>query len=458
VDQAIREFKNQNPTTETHINVGITGKSLIPSSPVSTTKAYSPMSYAYYTQSPGQVYAQELEEGLLTYEDATQLCQDKYERARDKEPAKLLVTTPLTAEQLRQARERFPKPAKELMSSSSLLPLVHGVPDDDGRATPSHQNDTQEINTKLWGTGESCKDPGQWALPVPPCLVAVTAATEEHNGAMSGVVGGTVPEGGDLLTTVTQTMTSTAPSHPEVSQSPSEVEEDMEQQLLYLDEHPFIRTTHDSDNPNETPYSVMTTGFPLYKKSYMHFSTRNKEEPLIGFKHNRGIDYIHYPITQPYSWAAQAHYVQTIMGPNPIVVALRNNMDKVSSKLLYASPIFQYNSKPIYKAKELELLDERAEEADKVNRMIEQVGDVSLAAEVHCYQAVTAEIDRISDILKDHKKIWGNLATAKVGSIRQLKMADALAWIKDQDDGLIDDTLRMMREFPDYTKCHGCRS
>jgi len=52
----------------------------------------------------------------------------------------------------------------------------------------------------------------------------------------------------------------------------------------------------DSSNPDETPYLVTTIGIPLYKKSYVCFSHRTEDAP-IGFKHNWGADFIHYPIT-----------------------------------------------------------------------------------------------------------------------------------------------------------------
>ena len=61
-------------------------------------------------------------------------------------------------------------------------------------------------------------------------------------------------------------------------------------------------------------------------------------------------------------------------------------------------------------------------------------------------------------VLQENKKVWGELAAAKLGSIHQLKMADTLAWIKDQDDELLDDALRAMREFLGREKRCGCHS
>ncbi len=52
----------------------------------------------------------------------------------------------------------------------------------------------------------------------------------------------------------------------------------------------------------------------------------------IGFKPNRGVHYIDYPIHLPSkSTTQQAHYTQAIMSPNPLVVALRKDSDKVFS-------------------------------------------------------------------------------------------------------------------------------
>ncbi len=44
------------------------------------------------------------------------------------------------------------------------------------------------------------------------------------------------------------------------------------------------------------------------------------------------------------------------MVPNPLVVALHDDMDKVYSKLLYTAPIYQYDGKPVYTMAELDYL------------------------------------------------------------------------------------------------------
>jgi len=121
---------------------------------------------------------------------------------------------------------------------------------------------------------------------------------------------------------------------------------------LYPAEHLFIRTLKDSDDPDETPYTATTTGFPLYKGSYRF----KHDEVLLGFKPNLGDNFISFPIKGPDGDIKQAEYMQVILHPNPIVVRLRDDSDKVYTKPLYTAPIFHYNGKPVYQAQQLEAL------------------------------------------------------------------------------------------------------
>jgi len=84
----------------------------------------------------------------------------------------------------------------------------------------------------------------------------------------------------------------------------------------------------------------------------------------------------------PYGKTAQAQYVQVIMGPNPIMIGIRNDTNKVYSKPLYAHPLYRFDSKPVYNTSELGMLLADAEESNKTDQMIERVGDISLTAEV----------------------------------------------------------------------------
>jgi len=53
--------------------------------------------------------------------------------------------------------------------------------------------------------------------------------------------------------------------------------------------------------------------------------------------------------------------MQTIMGPNPLIIGLQDDTDKVYSKLLYATPIYTFDGKPVYTIKDLEDLKMDAE-------------------------------------------------------------------------------------------------
>jgi len=193
----------------------------------------------------------------------------------------------------------------------------------------------------------------------------------------------------------------------------------------------------DSDDPEETPYAATTMGFPLYKGSYR---THTNMVPA-GFQRNDGDHFIPFPIKEPHGDTRQAEYVQTILHPNPIVVGLRDNSDKVYSKPLYASPIYHYDRKPVYTTQELEVFKMDAEGKEQTDRMIHRLHDPSLMVEIHCFCMVLQELDRVEEAMVDSEDQWGELATMKLKMIRRLEMADALQRVQENDEGLIDDAL-----------------
>jgi len=213
----------------------------------------------------------------------------------------------------------------------------------------------------------------------------------------------------------------------------------------YPDEHPFIKNSRDSDDPNETPYALTTSGYPLYKRSYMSAALQQRDP--IGFHANRGDRYIDYPIRLPgESTTQQATYTQAIMAPNPLVIALRHDSDKVFSKPLYASPIYRYDGKPTYATADLDYLKADAEGREFTDRLIDREGDLSLKAEVHRFRMVTAELERMETVLVENEEAWGQLAAAKLGTIRRLEMADAKARIDANNQGFVDNALRTNEE------------
>jgi|SRR6266702_3641685 len=181
-------------------------------------------------------------------------------------------------------------------------------------------------------------------------------------------------------------------------------------------------------------------GFPLYKGSYVMCKLDNGAP--LGFKRNEGINYINFPIQQPReAQMQQAQYTQAIMAPNPLVMALRDDTDKVYSKPLYAAPIYKYNGKPVYTTAELDYLKADTQGWEFTNRMIERVGDLSLQAEVHCFWVITAELEHMEKVLMENEDAWGQLASAKLGTIQRLEMADTVVRINERNDRFVDDVL-----------------
>ncbi len=84
VDEAIREFENQNPTSSTHINQGYSSKSLSSPSPHIPTSLTDKLSSSmtdvnvYYLGSPKWIFRAKLDSGLITKQEARELCAKKY--------------------------------------------------------------------------------------------------------------------------------------------------------------------------------------------------------------------------------------------------------------------------------------------------------------------------------------------------------------------------------------------
>jgi len=210
-------------------------------------------------------------------------------------------------------------------------------------ATPTHQADTEVLDNELWEA--------EGVLRVPPHVGGITAANAEEDQSTM--------EGGAVCTSHVQEKhregSSRSPAPPSTPATRGPWSRTTSVRDWYPDEHPFIKNTRDSDDPNETPYSLTTSGYPLYKKAYMSAAVQGRDP--IGFNCNQGTQYIDYPICLPSEpTVQQAHYTQAIMAPNLLVIALRKDLDKVFSKPLYTSPIYAFDSKPTYATGELDYL------------------------------------------------------------------------------------------------------
>jgi len=356
--EAIREFKNSMTTSNEHIRRGVAGE--CPITPLTATTRSHPMSDAtnnYYLGSPERIFGAELDSQLITYDKAQELCAKKYIQPHIKDENELAA--PLMEEELARVREVFPDLQMIPLHLHPLSPVLREMSDPSGMgATPTHQADTQALDHELWEA--------EGVLRIPPRVEGTATANAEE--------GQLTVEGGAVCASRIQekrhegSLGSTAPPSTPATGGPWSRTTSVRD--WYPDEHPFIKNYRDSDDPEETPYTLTTSGYPLYKRAYMPAALQ-KGDP-IGFKPNQGVHYIDYPIRLPHeSTTQQAHYMQAIMAPNPLVIALRNDSDKVFSKPLYTSAVYAFDGKPTYTTGELDYLKADAKGREYTDRLID---------------------------------------------------------------------------------------
>jgi len=434
--EAIREFENSRTAPRKHIRMGILGEyPITPLTTLPTTSHISSMSNDtnnYYLRSPECIFGAKLDTQLITYNEARELCAKKYIRPHIKDKNELAA--PLTEEELARVREVFPDLQTTPVQPRPLSPLLREMSDPSGLgATLTHEADTQALDHELWEA--------EGVLRIPPRVGGVTAAIAEEDKYT--VEGGAVRASRVQEKRREGSPGSTAPPSTLATRGPWSHTTSLKD--WYPDEHPFIKNYRDSDDPDETPYALTTTRYPLYKKLYMP-AAMQRQDP-IGFNLNRGTHYIDYPIRLPHeSTTQQAHYTQAIMAPNPLVIALRNDSDKVFSKPLYASLVYAFDGKPTYATGELDYLKADAQGREFMDRMIDREGDPSLKAEVHRFRMLMSELERMETVLVENEEQWGQLASAKLGSMRRLEMADAIKRINANNQGFVDDALRVNKE------------
>ncbi len=145
--------------------------------------------------------------------------------------------------------------------------------------------------------------------------------------------------------------------------------------------------------------------------------------------------------------------MQVILHPNPIIIGLRDDSNKVYTWPLYAVPIFHYDGKPVYRAEQLEKLKLGAEGQEHTDQMIHRLNDPSLTAEVHRFCVMAQELERMEEAIAEGEDRWGELVGMHCKTIRRLEMADALLRIQDQDEGLMDNVLQSVGEDEQRGRC-----
>ncbi|KAH9160292.1 hypothetical protein EDB89DRAFT_2082058 [Lactarius sanguifluus] len=249
----------------------------------------------------------------------------------------------------------------------------------------------------------------------------------------------------------------------------------------YPAEHPFIITATDSDNPWETPYTCDTTGQPLYRGDVLI-----DRQPLIptailqrrlgsshiapaGYIHNRGDKFVHFPITdaqgvemstsdtREYEYSSeisevvlvldsysrrqvlgvttQAPYIQVVMNPDPIVLALAVDSDKTYSKPLYAEPHVRERGKPQYTPAEMHALSGGHSNQHRTDLAVNMLKDTSLKAELHRYRNYRTEAERLEQRLHALSEALGAAQSELARSKFRLEMADIYNRVGEVQEG-----------------------
>jgi hypothetical protein len=217
---------------------------------------------------------------------------------------------------------------------------------------------------------------------------------------------------------------------------------------LFPAEHPFIRL-EPATRPDDTPHLCTTDGAPLYKgnvgnallHAYAHPAAPRRrvrpDQPLPGFVHNRGDQYVPF-VTTHNNIRHQVDFVQTIFTTNPLVLGICTNTDFVFTKPLHATPKYVFGTRPIYIMEDLEVLDEGHVRRAMIDREIAELHDVTVRAEVVCYCSLAADLVYLEGRLMELERQWGEMSSKKLGCICRLEMANILARLEVQHGSILD--------------------
>jgi len=177
-----------------------------------------------------------------------------------------VLATPLTKQELARVQEQFPELAMVPLPPHALSPMVWQVSDPDGMgATPTHQAKTQAINTDIWESKGGSGEKGM--LPVPFWDPSCKAKGPKEG--MLRVEGQAVCKSCCEVKHAIHSAGSTALPSIAASKGLWNTTPEIMEAELYPAKHPFVRTKKETNNPRETPFTITTDGYPLYKGSYI---------------------------------------------------------------------------------------------------------------------------------------------------------------------------------------------
>ncbi len=414
-EEAIREFeKSTNSAVHPRKRSRQKPRNDIPHS--STKSSFTPNSSPlhmsnYYNGSPTRIFTAELEEGLITSEQARAIC------------AARAAAGPITEDERVTLVGRFPDPTEDAVPPRALSPAMYNLQDPDTRVLYTERPISGAEVNRLLDTLPSRQDASP-TLPVPPRLQVANDAEDTQDVeimeeravyASSGrMTGETASEGttqaGDL----------------------GLADEDDEHRDYYPAEHTHISY---GQIANDTPHAQTTEGNNMYRATVQVGRTHG--DPVNwrlnvppGFHLNMGPRYIPCPI-RIRGVTRQAKYIQVIMGPNPMVLGVVDESDLVYPRPLYTTPFLTFARRPIYPQEDLDVLTAEHTDHATVDRCTRDLGDELVIAEIHRFRVLTQEGDRIEAQIIELERAFGEVQALKLGSIQRMEMADVMARLEE---------------------------
>jgi hypothetical protein len=342
--------------------------------------------------------------------------------------------TPITRDELDDVMQRFPTLAAGALGSPEPKDSgYHLLSQTTGEACNDVPLTKAKVNRLLNALPQHAAGPSPGPLPTRPHfgtaeVVAGGRPVVEESAARAhpGSTGDTQEEGGRVATVIGD---------------PSEED-------LFPAEHPFIRL-EPATQPDDTPHLCATDGTPLYKgnisnallHAYAHPAAPRRrtrpDQPLPGFVHNRGDQYVPF-VTTHNNVRRQVDFVQTILTADPLVISICTDTDLIFAKPLHATPEYVFGTRPIYIMEDLEVLDEGHVRRAMIDREIAELHDVTVCAEVVRYRSLAADLVYLEGRLMELERQWSEMSSKKLGCIRRLEMANILAHLENQRGSILD--------------------
>ena len=147
-----------------------------------------------------------------------------------------------------------------------------------------------------------------------------------------------------------------------------------------------------AEREGDTPVVCHTDRTPMFKKGAKvcnpaitaHYARNMLFTLAIPFNYvpNLNVNYMRFSIKYE-GKTYNAQYIQIILYPNPVVLGIIDESDHVYSQPLHAMPHYDLQRRPKYPQEDLLLFTPDYEERRRINKALKEVGDKSLAAEVH---------------------------------------------------------------------------